>query len=207
MTKVKICGITDLEDALLVESLGADMLGLNFFERSPRYVSRDTASEICSRLPDQMKKVGVFVNADIDGILSVCSAVPLDVIQLHGDESVSYEAELRARTELETIKAVRVHEGFDIYETVNFDSIILLDTFQKGEYGGTGQSFDWQIAKDVWTLVPSLILAGGLRPENVAEAVRTVGPYAVDVASGVESSPGKKDPKKVEAFIRNAKSA
>ena len=207
MTLVKICGITNLEDALASVECGADMIGLNFFEKSARYVSPTLAREIATESAKMVKRVGVFVNASIEHILEICSNVGLDAIQLHGDETVEYEAVLRSRTDLETIKAVRVGEHFDVHELVNFDSTILLDAYSDGEYGGTGEVFDWEVASQVWTIVPSMILAGGLNPDNVADAIRTVRPYAVDVASGVESSPGKKNLKKLEAFIRNAKNA
>ena len=207
MTLVKICGITNIEDALASVEFGADMIGLNFFEKSTRYVPPTLAKEIAAESTKTVKRVGVFVNASIDHILEICSNVDLDAIQLHGDETLEYEADLRSRTNLETIKALRVGEDFDVQELVNMDSTILLDAYRDGEYGGTGEVFDWGIASQVRTLVPRLILAGGLDADNVADAIRIVRPYAVDVASGVESSPGKKDAKKLEAFIRNAKNA
>lgn len=207
MTLVKICGITNIEDALASVEFGADMIGLNFFEKSVRYVSPTLATKIATESATTVKRVGVFVNASIEHILEIGLDVGLDAIQLHGDETLEYEADLRSRTNLETIKAVRVGKDFDVHELVNIDSTVLLDAYRDGEYGGTGEVFDWRIASQVRTLVPSLILAGGLDADNVADAIRIVRPYAVDVTSGVESSPGKKDPKKLEAFIRNAKSA
>jgi phosphoribosylanthranilate isomerase len=207
VTLVKICGITNIEDALDSVEFGADMIGLNFYRNSVRYVPPTLASQIANETVPSVKKVGLFVNASIEHILEICSIVSLDAIQLHGDETVDYEADLRRRTELETIKAFRVRENFDVHELVDFDSTILLDAYRDGAYGGTGEIFDWEIASQVWTLVPCMILAGGLSHDNVADAVRIVRPYAVDVASGVESSPGKKDRKKLEAFITNAKNA
>lgn len=207
MTLVKICGITNLEDARLAVENGADMIGLNFFQNSVRYVPPTLARQIASETGTSVKKVGVFVNELIENVLTISSDVGLDAIQLHGDETLEYEADLRSRTDVETIKAVRVRETFDVHELVDFDSTILLDAYRDGAFGGTGEIFDWEIAAQVWTLVPCMILAGGLTPDNVADAIRVVRPYAVDVASGVESAPGKKDAKKLEAFIRNAKNA
>lgn len=207
MTLVKICGITNIEDALASAEFGADMIGFNFYEMSARYVPPTLAREIANASASKVMKVGVFVNASIEDILDICIEVGLDAIQLHGDETVAYEADLKSRTTLETIKAVRVGENFDLHELVGWDSTILLDAFRDGAYGGTGDVFDWEVASQVRKLVPCLILAGGLKPDNIGEAIQIVRPYAVDVASGVESSPGKKDPKKLEAFINNAKNA
>lgn len=208
MTRVKICGITNLEDALLSIDLGADILGLNFFEKSSRYVSRRNAAAIIDKLPDEILKVGVFVNMETYRINEFVQLLKLDAVQLHGDESAGFVSELRRETDVKIIKAFRVPSDFMIERVLEFQAeTVLLDKFSAEQYGGTGERFDWKIAHAVKELNVEIFLAGGLTPENVAEAVQNVRPYAVDVASGVESSPGKKDPKKLEAFIRNAKNA
>lgn len=208
MTKVKICGITNLEDAFAAVELGADMLGFNFYEKSPRCIESYTAKAIVAELPNAVEKIGVFVNMEEYRIGEFVDLVGLTFVQLHGEEDGTYINELRANTDALVIKAVRVGQGFEIDSVLEFGAdAILLDSYSAGTYGGTGECFDWSAANEVKELVPALYLAGGLMPENVADAVRTVRPYAVDVASGVESSPGKKDPKKLEEFIRNAKNA
>ena len=208
MTKVKICGITDLEDALHAVECGADELGFNFYKKSPRYISPYDAQVIVDELPSFVSKVGVFVDESINSILKTAEIARLDAIQLHGDESYAYVTDLHSQIKIEIIKAVRVDPGFDWVNTMDFDAhAILFDGFSKDEYGGSGNRFDWKIAEEAMVMIPYLYLAGGLNPENVADAIRTVRPYAVDVASGVEASPGKKDPKKIAAFIKAAKEA
>jgi phosphoribosylanthranilate isomerase len=204
MTKVKICGITNLDDALLAASLGADALGFNFYEGSPRYIGTKEALAVIDELPDNTMKVGVFVNMEeykIDGFVDLLG---LTAVQLHGDEDAEYVKRLRSETHAEIIKAIRVGDNFSPDMVARYDTdFLLLDTFSAGQYGGTGDSFDWTKAKGITD--GKFFLAGGLTPENVSKAVATVRPYGVDVASGVESAPGKKDPKKLEAFIKNAK--
>lgn len=208
MTKVKICGITNLEDAQHAVACGADMLGFNFYERSPRYVEPHLARDIVSALPDKLGKVGIFVNMEEYRVDEFIDLIGLTAVQMHGDEDRSFVNELRKYTDLTLIKALRVNKDFRVSSVAEYGAnAILLDSYSADGYGGTGSVFDWTTARAVRTLVPTLYLAGGLNPENVADAIRQVRPYAVDVASGVESSPGKKDPKKVEAFIRNAKNA
>jgi phosphoribosylanthranilate isomerase len=206
MTKVKICGITNLEDALLSADFGADALGFNFYPGSTRYIDEGRAESIVERLTKPILKVGIFVNQTIEDIIDAEGIAELDLLQLHGNESPAFVTELRTRTDAKIIKAFRVGPDFDV-KTVNEYRVdgVLLDSFSGHVWGGSGESFDWKTAKAVRDLVPELYLAGGLSPENVAEAIATVHPYAVDVASRVESTPGKKDPKKLEAFIRNAK--
>jgi phosphoribosylanthranilate isomerase len=208
VVEVKICGITNLEDALASIEFGADMLGFNFVEGSPRCLSPESALKIIDRLPQNAGKVGVFVNMEEYRVDECIDLFRLDAAQLHGDESNGYIDELKRYTSAKVIKAFRVGNEFSyaLARDCNAEAI-LLDAYAKDKYGGTGETFDWEIAKEMATLTSELYLAGGLNPDNVAEAVRTVRPYAVDVASGVESSPGKKDPKKLEAFIRNAKNA
>lgn len=210
MTRVKICGITNAEDAIHASNCGADELGFNFYAGSKRYVKPDSAREIIGRLTVPCAKVGVFVNESMEKILAISDAVGLDVIQLHGDEDAKFTADLGKRTERMIIKAFRIAPGFDIEIASEWPcDFPLFDSHSPNEYGGTGVPFDleefgFQI---YFTLPGSAYIAGGLNPDNVAEAIQMTFPYAVDVASGVESAPGKKDTKKVEAFINNAKNA
>ncbi|MGQ0540831.1 MAG: phosphoribosylanthranilate isomerase [Blastocatellia bacterium] len=206
MTKVKICGITNLEDALAAVEFGADMLGFNFYLKSPRYIAPHAARWVTEQLPQGILKVGVFVNGSIEYIQKTAVESHLDAVQLHGDETPEFANELRAETDFAIIKVFRVLNEFSIVDLEKFKvDAILLDSFSQ-EFGGTGETFDWDIAKSINGKY-QMYLAGGLNPENIDAAVRSVRPYAVDVASGVESMPGKKDPKKVEAFIKNARNA
>ena len=208
--KVKICGITNLEDALHASKCGADELGFNFFQGSKRYVSPEVANEIASKLPASTNKIGVFVNESIDTILKIADLVPLSGIQLHGDEELTYLTALKQKAKQPIIKAFRVSSSFDIGTVLDWDcDFQLFDSFSSDQYGGTGRRLTNQdLLFHIYLWLPgSAYVAGGLNPENVAEVIREADPYAVDVASGVESQPGKKDPKKVEAFIRNAKNA
>ena len=201
--RVKICGVTSVEDALLAADSGADLIGLNFYPPSPRSVSLTTAQAIRAALPEHVWCVGVFVNAERSHIAALSEQLRLQAVQFHGDET---SADVQGWSCL-TIKALRVPVDGPLPEWQQFPvNYLLLDTHRPGRYGGTGERFSW----DHLTTLPracrqQLILAGGLTPENVAEAVRVVSPWAVDVASGVESAPGRKDPEKVRAFIANAK--
>jgi phosphoribosylanthranilate isomerase len=208
MTKVKICGITNLEDALLAEGFGADALGFNFYEKSPRYISSERAGQINGELSKEILKVGVFVNESLENILSIAEIAKLNAVQLHGDETPEFIDEFRTSSDVQILKALRVTPSFQ-YEDVHAygADAILLDTYSPEERGGTGESFDWKIASAVSKTFDRLYLAGGLNSNNVLEAVASVRPYAVDVCSGVESTRGRKDPAKLEEFIRNAKSA
>jgi phosphoribosylanthranilate isomerase len=207
MTKVKICGITNLDDALLAARLGADMLGFNFYEQSPRFVGLPTARDIAAKIPKSVFKVGVFVNMEASRIDEFVSMVGLDGIQIHGDEDDAFVSELRSKTHTKIIKACRITTDRSTWPSAENDAdYFLLDSYSN-EYGGSGRTFDWSVVDALNGLKEKIILAGGLNEDNVAEAVGTVRPFAVDVASGVESSPGKKDPRKLEAFIRNAKNA
>jgi phosphoribosylanthranilate isomerase len=212
--RIKICGITSVEDALLAAEAGADAIGLNFYERSPRYVTTERAKEICLALPAGVAKVGVFVNSLPKGIAAMAERVGLDVIQLHGDEGPDF---LGSLGKLPVIKAFRCREStlnsvrafLTLCPEPSFPIAVLLDAHAPGSYGGTGQVLDWRRlqAERHQLLGLPLILAGGLTPQNVAEAIRVARPDAVDTASGVEVSPGKKDPAKVRAFISAAKGA
>jgi phosphoribosylanthranilate isomerase len=202
---VKICGVTSVADAVLAVQYGADLIGLNFYPPSPRYISLSVAREIRAAIPEGVWCVGVFVNAEREFVVSCVEHLALHAIQFHGDEK---KADLQGWS-CATIKAMRVRpdEPFPEWESVLTD-YLLLDTHMPGRYGGTGEAFAWERAAALPPqCVSRLILAGGLTPQNVAAAVRTVRPWAVDVASGVESAPGRKDPEKLRAFLTNAKTA
>ena len=210
MTLVKICGITNIDDARHALDCNADQLGFNFYKGSQRYLVPEEARTIIDQLPITSGNIGVFVNEPIDKVLEIAQFVGLDGIQLHGDEDNQYVRDLQKRTNRFVIKAFRVSPTFQISDAMEWDmSYALFDSFSPIERGGTGQKFDWENgAIDIFLWFPcNAYLAGGLRPENVAQAVQLVKPYAVDVASGVEISPGKKDPEKVAAFIKAAKEA
>ncbi len=203
--RVKVCGVTSVADAILAVQYGADLVGLNFYPPSPRCVSLPTALEIRAAIPEGVWCVGVFVNAEREWIASLARQLALQAVQFHGDEG---EVDLRGWS-CATIKAVRVRsdESFPEWEQFPAD-YLLLDTHRPGRYGGTGEAFAWERAAALPPqYVSRLILAGGLTPQNVATAVRALRPWAVDVASGVESAPGRKDPEKLRAFITNAKTA
>ena len=208
MVRVKICGITNLEDARLAARLGADALGFNFYEKSVRFVTPAAAAEMIGQFVEPIDKVGVFVNHSIDEILSAVDLASLDAVQLHGDESYRFVSDLRARCACRIIKALRVSPDFDPNDSLDFEADgILLDGYSTNARGGTGETFDWEVAKLVWTFVPELWLAGGLTPENVRQAVTEVRPYAVDACSSLESASGVKDAAKLERFISEAKGA
>ncbi|MFN0156934.1 MAG: phosphoribosylanthranilate isomerase [Bacteroidota bacterium] len=195
--KVKICGITNLEDAMTASNLGADALGFIFSRESLRYVEPQVARETIMRLPPFTTPVGVFVNASRDEILRVCGISGIRAIQFHGDER---PADLEGYA-LPTYKALRVNTAFNLSSLLEYQSgTFLLDTYCEKEKGGTGKVFDWNIAVAA-KQYGNIILAGGLSPENVADAVKTVRPYAIDVNSGVESSPGRKDAIKLQRLF------
>ena len=204
MTKIKICGITNLEDALFAADAGADALGFNFYQKSPRYIDPLEAQKIIESLPPLIAVVGVFVNEpEPNRVAEMASQLKLTAIQLHGDESPDYCAQL---SDWRVTKALRVSSTFRPEHAGRYNvSAVLLDAYKAGEYGGTGEIFEWDIAIQAKKFA-KIILAGGLNPLNVADAVRAVQPFAVDVASGVESSPGKKDRNKVREFVIKAKS-
>lgn len=199
--KVKICGITSIDDALHASACGADALGFVFYAQSPRRVTPEQARAIIAALPPFVVTVGLFVNETPQTIRAVAADCGLDVIQLHGDEG----PEDCDFAPWRTIKALRVKDEQSLADHVAFTtSALLLDAWVKEAYGGTGHIFNWQLAAEVASQRP-VILAGGLTPDNVATAIRHVRPYGVDVSSGVESSPGRKDPARVEDFVRMAK--
>jgi phosphoribosylanthranilate isomerase len=196
--KVKVCGITSYEDAAMALDQGVDVLGFNFFPRSLRYTRPDEVRRITRRLPPLTVSVGLFVNTPPGDVAEIARAAGVQVLQLHGDESPEYCGNLK---DWPLIKAVRVGSG-PIDENLREYPVraFLLDSRDDVLFGGTGKSFDWNRALEIKTIRP-VILAGGLRPDNVCEAIRTVTPYAVDVCSGVESAPGKKDAEKLKQFM------
>lgn len=198
MVRVKICGITNLEDALMAVEAGADALGFVFFRGSPRYISADRAAAIIRRLPPFIQTVGLFVNEELATVNAGADQCGLDLVQLHGEETPDYCAAVNRRI----IKAFRVKDLASLDEMTNYHvAAYLLDAWSPAAHGGTGTTFNWEIAARA-AASHRIILAGGLTPDNVAGAVATVHPYAVDVSSGVESGPGKKDVALVRAFIR-----
>ena len=202
---VKICGITNLNDARLAASLGADELGFNFFTGSPRYVEPLNVRAIVEHMPLRIRKTGVFVNESLKNMVEIAGVARLDGIQLHGDESADLAASVRDQTALRVIKAFRISKDFRVDEVGAYDvDAVLLDAYSKTGYGGTGEVFDWKIATEVKKLVPKLYLAGGLSDANVAEAISAVDPYCIDACSCLESEPGIKDEVKLRNFLRNA---
>ena len=200
--RVKICGLTRIQDALDAVGFGADALGFNFFRRSPRFVTSRAASRIIAELPPFVSKVGVFVNASRAEILRTIDASGIDTIQLHGDESPDFCEGF----DVTVIKAFRIGSIGDLRQLPKFRTAgWLLDSAVPGQHGGTGAKGDWSLARKAVALGRPVLLAGGLNSHNVAQAIRQVRPFAVDVSSGVESSPGVKDTRKVRAFIRAAK--
>lgn len=202
--RVKICGLTRPEDAALAVSLGAWALGVIFVPGSPRRVSIEQAAAVLASAPAGVERVGVFVNSGLDEIVESARACGLTAVQLHGEESPDECLEARRRTGCRVIKALRVAGPETLAGVVTFDTdFILLDTYQPGRHGGTGEVFDWNLAAALPANIRGerLILSGGLNPDNIAEAVRVVAPYAVDVASGVESAPGIKDKEKLKKLF------
>lgn len=201
-TRVKICGITRVEDAELAVRLGADALGLVFFQASKRAVSIAQAQAVRNRLSAFVALTGLFVNADSAEIHKVLEQVRIDCLQFHGEETPEFCASFG----VPYIKAIRVHQGLDVPALVaqyQRASAILLDSFDPHQAGGTGHTFDWTVARDcVQRCQVPIILAGGLTAQNVAAAIKEVQPYAVDVSSGVESVPGLKCPDKMQAFFK-----
>jgi phosphoribosylanthranilate isomerase len=200
-TRVKHCGIARVEDAALAVEAGAWALGMIFWPRSPRACPPDVAVEIGRRHRRQAELAGVFVNPTLDEVAALADMVPLSLIQLHGEEGPSFCAEVARRTGARVIKAARIRSKAELQALQAFRSVDfhLVDAHVEGLRGGTGQTVDWALLEGRQSEVP-LILSGGLTPDNVGEAVRIVGPYGVDVASGTEAEPGIKDPEKLLAF-------
>jgi phosphoribosylanthranilate isomerase len=199
-TRIKFCGITSLSDARLAVEAGAWALGTILWPGSERHCEPAEAARIAGELRRQAEIAGVFVNQPLDEVIGLADGIGLSLVQLHGDEGPSYCAEVARRTGAKVIKAARVGAGSDVQAMEAFHTDFhLLDTHRAGSYGGTGETFDWELVRLRRTSVP-LILSGGLTPENVAAAIAATQPFAVDVASGTEASPGVKDPTKLRAF-------
>jgi phosphoribosylanthranilate isomerase len=213
--RIKICGITSVNDAEVVVGAGADAIGLNFYPQSPRYVTPEQARSILEAVPERVIKVGLFVNAPGDHVCRTFDQLGLELIQLHGDEPPIFLACLGNRPVMRAFRLGR--EGWQAVtgylrqcrDLRRMPRLVIVDSLVKGSYGGTGQVGDWSRLTEYPTgqSFPPLVLAGGLTPQNVAEAIRAVRPTAVDTASGVESSPGRKDPAAVGAFVRAARVA
>ena len=199
MVRVKICGITNLEDALLAADLGAQALGFIFYSKSPRSIKPEAARDIISSLPPLVLSIGVFVDEEAGVVREVAATVGLDWVQLHGQESSEYCRALKRRV----IKGFRVQDESSLAVLPDYrDAVqaLLLDTYRPGTPGGTGETFDWELARRAQDYGP-IILAGGLTAANISQAITVAQPAAVDVASGVEAGPGVKDPEKLRAFF------
>ncbi len=202
MVRVKICRTTNLDDALYAVECGADAVGFIFYPKAAPYIPPERAAEVVRGLPPFVTPVGVFVDEPPDRVAGVAGLVGLRAVQLHGDESPEYCSRFPG---LRVIKAFRVGEGFDVKRLAAYQAdAFLLDAYDPNLRGGTGKTFNWEVAVEA-RRYGRIILSGGLNPDNVAEAVAKVRPYAVDVGSGVEREPGRKDREKVEAFIRAAR--
>jgi phosphoribosylanthranilate isomerase len=207
MTRIKICGMTSLADAEHAADLGAWAIGLIHHPGSPRLVDPAVAEQIGAALKRRCEVAGVFVNSSMDDVVDAAEREELTILQLHGDEGPSFCSEAARRTGAKVMKAFRVRTAADVRAAEAFRTDLhLFDAHRKGTPGGTGERFDWELIAERRSQVP-MVLAGGLTPENVAEAIDVAHPFAVDVVSGVESEPGVKDPAKVETFFEavNAK--
>lgn len=201
--QVKICGITSAADGLVAAESGADMIGLMFYDRSPRHIALAQAAEISRALPPFVLRVGVFVNPEEELVLRAIGECGLTLLQFHGDEPSDFCTQFG----LMSVKALRVRDADSLKTLEKYQTdAFLLDACSQSGLGGTGEKFNWDLAVEAQKIGKPIFLAGGLTPENVAAAIRQVRPFAVDVSSGVESAPGKKDPAKVRAFIQAAKS-
>ncbi|MCX7136977.1 MAG: phosphoribosylanthranilate isomerase [Proteobacteria bacterium] len=203
-TAVKICGITRRADAQEAARLGAHALGFVFYDKSPRNIANERAAEIVKAVPPFVTTVGLFVNPAVREVENVLKEVPLNLLQFHGEEPADFCAQFG----VPYIKAVRVKAGLDLLQYAQIYGAargLLLDAFVDGTHGGTGTAFDWNLIPRGLPL--QVILSGGLNPANVAAAIRRVAPWAVDVSSGVEASPGIKDPQKIAAFMKEVRSA
>ncbi len=204
MIHVKICGITSFNDAIMATNYGASALGFIFYEKSPRYINPEILKTWISNVPSSIKKVGVFVNKDVDKVNKIAEELNLGMVQLHGDESPEYCNQMIRPV----IKVFRVNKKFDSIMLKNYQvATFLFDTYNKENHGGTGESFDWQSILQLNTETP-VILSGGLNADNVLEGIEVVKPSAVDVNSGVEAAPGKKDEEKIKnlfTILKNTK--
>jgi phosphoribosylanthranilate isomerase len=205
-TKIKICGITNKDDALAAAELGADLLGFIFSEQSPRQIKVKEAAKIIKLLPQKISTVGLFVNQEKLIVKLISEKCDFDYLQFHGNESPDYCESMRRNAKI--IKAFRVKDEDSLKNLADYDvEMYLLDAYSKGKVGGSGNIFNWDLARKTKKFGKPIILAGGLRPENVAEAIKKVRPYAVDVSSGTEESPGKKNRHLMKRFIEQVRSA
>jgi phosphoribosylanthranilate isomerase len=208
-TRVKLCGITSLPDAALAAEAGAWAIGMIFTDHSPRQVDVPTAAEIGAAMRRRVEVAGVFLNAPLDDVVEIADLCSLTMVQLHGDEGPTYCAELAHRTGSKVIKAARVRDRASVQALRAFRVGVdyhLLDAYVEGSHGGTGETFPWDLARERGA-GPPLILSGGISPDNVAEAIAGLHPFAVDSASGTEAAPGRKDPAKVAALMRAVEQA
>jgi phosphoribosylanthranilate isomerase len=202
MTRVKICGVADPADARRVADLGAWALGMIFWPGSERACSVDVAEQVGAELQRRLELVGVFVNAPLDELAATADRCNLTMLQLHGDEGPAYCREAARRTGARVMKAVRVRDGAQLADLQRFHTDYhLLDSYSRRTPGGTGETFDWELARR-HRATPPVVLSGGLDADNVGRAIEVARPFAVDVASGTEAAPGRKDPAKLTAFVR-----
>lgn len=201
--KVKICGITNIEDALDAVWRGADALGFVFFKESKRYIGPKRARNIIEILPPWVFKVGLFVNERVSKVKKIAKYCKLDFVQLHGGEDLAYLRNLKG---FRLIRAIRLKDKSAFRNLDNLPcELLLFDVYSNKEFGGTGKIFDWSLSKEIKKIKKPYVISGGLTPLNVHKAVKKFSPYAVDVSSGVEKKPGKKDRKLIKEFIKNAK--
>lgn len=203
MIKIKICGITNKIDAIAAAELGVDMLGFVFYKKSKRYADPMVVEDIANELAPSILKVGVFVDEEKDKVIEIAQDISLDMLQFHGNETPEYCDYFK--TDYKVIKAFRLKNKKDLEKVNSYDTdFYLFDTYKSDSVGGTGQTFDWKILKDFEVLKP-VILSGGLNPDNVEKAIQEVAPYGVDVSTGVERSPGRKDPELMKKFVEKVR--
>ena len=205
MAKVKICGITNEDDAINAAKLGADFLGFNFYKKSPRYIDEKKAKEIINKISSRIKKVGVFVNADAGTVIKISKSLGLDLAQLHGNETLQYCKKVKKQAKIKIIKAFRIKDNNDICKIKPYKGnvdYLMFDSYNNRMFGGTGNAFEWKLVAGI---KKPFFLSGGLNYKNVRQAIKTAHPFAVDVASGIEKNPRKKDIAKMKEFIEAAK--
>lgn len=205
MTKIKICGITNKEDAIHAAGLGVDMLGFVFYKKSKRYVEPKVVRDIINELPPLISRVGVFVDESKERVREIAEDSDIDTLQFHGDEAPDYC--LSFKDDYKVIKAFRIEDRKDLKDINNYDvDFYLLDTKVSDSKGGTGKIFNWRVMEEFEFLKP-VILSGGLGPKNISRAIKDIMPYGVDVSTGVEESPGKKDFELMKKFVENVRKA
>ena len=208
MVKVKFCGVTNYDDALLVTNLGADYIGFNFYPESPRKISANGARDIIEKLPPFITSVGVFVDEDVSAVEKNIKKTNIKIVQLHGKETPDYCRSVKEKTGCPVIKVFHIEGEGSLVDLADYKDTVdyfLLDACVEGVPGGTGETFNWDAAAHAADFGKHIFLAGGLTPENVGNAIEKVAPFAVDVASGVERLPRRKDYEKMSAFIRHAR--